>query len=432
MATLRRPYIAHVLIACACSGTDPSASGSTLEGVYTLERLSCDNNAPCPQENTAGAALARGHVWLTRDYAYCANPSGDKTCVNYTLHVGFGEAAFGADGGLSIIEQTPDSQGTTLSSGVGVAPDESMAYFAYTNDTKGLVIVQGFSGGADAGVGQIAQQAGYVTGVVADGRSAVVGVVTTSNSVGLQSEQVDQAGGGGLANGGPGNKTGGDLYRVNLDDGGVTRQTADFDVTVTHHLIASSGGSIYGIGTGSVWVAPVDLSAAPAPVGQIPPAQTGSACQPPNTCISAGVGIDVANGVVAWSVFQGISDCNGPCTLSSPSCSVWKNGTSPSQSTRIYQNTQQACLGLAIDATYAYFALVAERPSSCTGCNTYDLYTTGIARVALNGLDTQQATVLQLGTTRLFGPRRFFADDTYVYGIDPAYVLRIPKSAFGP
>ncbi len=189
---------------------------------------------------------------------------------------------------------------------------------------------------------------------------------------------------------------------------------------------------IYGIGIGTVWAAPVDLSAAPTTIGQIPPAQTGSAC-PTGTCVSSGVGIDVANGVVAWSVLQGISICNnGPCVFESPSCSVWKNGASPTQSTRIYQSAG-ACLGLAIDATYAYFALVeSQLDTSCNGCNSYDLFTTGIARVALNGPDTQKATVLTLDASRLYGPRRFFADDTYVYGVDPAYVLRIPKSAFGP
>ncbi len=427
MDTLRRPHIAHVLIVCACSGTDPSAGGTTIEGVHALESLTC-GSGNCPEENTAGAALARGHVWFSRDYSYCPNNGG--MCPTNTLHVGFAEAAFGSDGGVSLIEQTPDTQGTNLSSGVGVAVDESVAYFAYTNDAKGLVLVHGVSNGADAGVGQIAQQ-GYITGVVADGRSAVVGVISNNNTGTYQSEQVDQGSGGGLATGGLGNNPNGTLYRMNLDDGGVAQQSAPFDFTITHHLMVSSGSSIYGIGTSTVWVAPVDLSAAPTAVGQIPPAQTGTACTS-GACISSGVGIDAANGVVAWSVLQGSSICNnGPCTFGSPICSVWKNGASPSQSTRIYQ-AAGACLGLAIDATHAYFALVETRPSSCTNCNSYDLYTTGIARIALDGPDTQQPTVLKLDSTRFYGPRRFFADDTYVYGIDPAYVLRIPKSAFGP
>jgi hypothetical protein len=427
MGTLRRPYIAHVLIVCACSGADPSAGGSTIEGVHALESFTC-NSGNCPEENTAGAALAHGHVWLTRDYRYCPN-NGGNCGQNTTLHVGFVEAAFGPDGGVSSIDQTPDVQGPSASSGVGVAPDESVAYFAYTNAVKGLVLVQGFSDGADAGVAQVAQP-GYITGVVADGRSAVVGVSTTSTVGGTETEQVDRGPGSILVTGGSGNKPGGALYRINLDDGGVSQQSASFDITVTHHLVASSGGSIYGIGYGTVWTAPVDLSAAPTTIGQIPPAQTGSACQTTN-CISSGVGIDAANGVVAWSVLQGISVCNGPCAFESPSCSVWKNGASPTQSTRIYQSAV-GCLGLGIDATYAYFALIETPPStSCSGCG-YDVVTTGIARVALNGPDTQQPTVVKLDSTRLFGPRRFFVDDTYVYGIDPAFVLRIPKSAFGP
>jgi hypothetical protein len=86
------------------------------------------------------------------------------------------------------------------------------------------------------------------------------------------------------------------------------------------------------------------------------------------------------------------------------------------------------CYGLAVDADYAYFTMVdvyvpPAGPSSAV------LVGTAVARVPLAGGALQ---TVPMQSDRWYGPRRVLVDDTYVYAIDPAYVLRFPKADFGP
>ena len=64
------------------------------------------------------------------------------------------------------------------------------------------------------------------------------------------------------------------------------------------------------------------------------------------------------------------------------------------------------------------------------GVDSSVLLGNGIARVPLVGGGPLQTAPLQ--ADRWYGPRRVLVDDTYVYAIDPNYVLRFPKTAFGP
>jgi hypothetical protein len=85
------------------------------------------------------------------------------------------------------------------------------------------------------------------------------------------------------------------------------------------------------------------------------------------------------------------------------------------------------CDGLAVDAQYAYFATV-EVYVPPAGASSSVLRGTGIARVPLAGGAIQ---TVPLKTDRWYGARRVLVDDTYVYAIDPSFVVRFPKSDFG-
>jgi hypothetical protein len=103
------------------------------------------------------------------------------------------------------------------------------------------------------------------------------------------------------------------------------------------------------------------------------------------------------------------------------------NGATP---TVIY-TTNQVCYGLAVDdAHYAYFAILESRQEACNCPNPQtSTFTTAIVRVSLTD---HTSTTLPFQQTRLYGPRAFLVDSQYLYGIDPAFVLRIDKKAFGP
>jgi hypothetical protein len=134
------------------------------------------------------------------------------------------------------------------------------------------------------------------------------------------------------------------------------------------------------------------------------------------------VGLAANDSYVAWTVAPEPS----PGVVG---CWVWSslNGAAP---TEIFDGdlaqTSFDCNGLAIDSTYAYFAMVEVYvpPGSLPV-----LLGTGVARVPLAGGPLQ---TVALTSDRWYGARRLLVDDTYVYAIDPSYVLRFPKSVFGP
>ena len=219
---------------------------------------------------------------------------------------------------------------------------------------------------------------------------------------------------------------GGVLYGFNFVDGEVSRLPASFDMEeMSNHLrLVSDAANVYWVGGGTVWSVPLDLLSSP----MTPRLGRSGQVRFPSAS-------STSKGVVAWSAMQGTNNCgNGPPAAFQPTgCTVaTTTGT-------IYPSRASCVWASPVDATNAYFAIIEPRTTS-TCCNSQDggpninnyIVTTGIARVSLTGTPQQTPSILSFSTDRMYGPRRFLADDTYVYGIDPAYALRIPKSAFPP
>jgi hypothetical protein len=381
--------------------------GSSIEGVFALADKSCDTDGNCASENTEGASLANGVVWLTREYSLCPGTQGcNGNTANMNAEVAV--ASFGGDGGVTVIESTPKVNATlnAMSAGVGVTNDGSTVYFAHDDLDAGSVVVHALaSNGDDAGVVTLPSISGLVVGVAADTRAAIVAIAAGSNGTSSDTGGFDFGGNSG-------NNPTGNLYRIDFEDGGVTPQSASFDTTDSAHLFTADAANVYWIGGGAVWSAPRDLST----TTKISTIASGT-----------GIGLAVNSSGVVWSALQGTSGCSGnTCGFTNGGCDVWNNGNLIFQSSSL-------CMGLAADATNAYFAIVEVQQTQCDNCQngtSTELATTGIARISLAGGASQTPSVLTLSSSRLYGPRRFFVDDTYVYGIDPAYVLRVAKTAF--
>lgn len=349
MATLRRTNLAHLLIVAACSSTDPSTSSNGIQGVSVLDNDNNCNDSQCINENTAGAALVSGALWLTRTKS--TSPSNcNGNCTN-TYNAQFGLATFGADGGMSLLETTPayttTNNGNGISSDVGATGDGAQVYFAYNDPNANQLVVQA---GIDGGTQQVSPPGGaqgaIVLGVAAQPESAIVATQPTccgnncTQPYGCGGGNIDMSNGSiNFDNNPSDNDAGAVLYALNFADGGVMQQAIGVDTRASTHMFTTDGSNAYWIGGGSVWSMPVDLSAPPMSIAQVSDVPEAMAA---------------SNGVVAWSSIQGTSQCtqNGPCTFTPQSYSI----STASGTIYAVTSTTQFCLGLAIDTKYAYFA----------------------------------------------------------------------------
>jgi hypothetical protein len=84
---------------------------------------------------------------------------------------------------------------------------------------------------------------------------------------------------------------------------------------------------------------------------------------------------------------------------------------------------------MALDDSYAYFTttqVVTESPND-PGGPVY-MMGTGLSRVPLAGGPLQ---TVPLASSRWYGARRVLVDAQHVYAVDPSFVVRVDKSAFG-
>lgn len=194
------------------------------------------------------------------------------------------------------------------------------------------------------------------------------------------------------------------------------------------HLLAQSTTELYFPDKGPANGADTALRVLAQPKGTFGTSTPAEIWRLANSQGTTVVGIAANDAYVAWvtSTFQPVGGhvgCNiyasahdGPAILLSGST----NG--PGDST---------CSGIALDDTYAYVAITSEiqQPNN-TGSGGGDFLVTvgtGIMRVPLAGGPAQ---TVSLQSQRWYGPRRVFVDDRYVYGIDPDFVARLPKTDF--
>jgi hypothetical protein len=111
-------------------------------------------------------------------------------------------------------------------------------------------------------------------------------------------------------------------------------------------------------------------------------------------------------------------------------CWVWSSQKGTAAPVEIFDSdlaqTKFACNGLAIDDTYAYFTTVEVYIPP--GGDPV-LRGTGVGRVPLAG---GPLLTVALESDRWYGARRLLVDAEYLYALDPNYVLRFPKTVFGP
>jgi len=199
--------------------------------------------------------------------------------------------------------------------------------------------------------------------------------------------------------------------------GGIT-----FLPGVMQHVLAQSTTQVY-------WV---DSTPAGTDIGRVMTATKASWATDPGHAVgglqaqagvSAGfVGLAASDTYVAWAAAPQPSP-------GASGCWVWSSldGKPPVE---IFDSdlaqTTFACNGLAIDSVYAYFTMVQVyvQPDG-----TQVLRGTGVARVPLAGGPLQ---TVALESDRWYGARRLLVDDEYIYALDPSYVMRFPKTVFGP
>jgi hypothetical protein len=223
--------------------------------------------------------------------------------------------------------------------------------------------------------------------------------------------------------------TSGDIYRIVPGASGSVEKLAaagaiTFFPGFMQHVLAQSSTEVY-------WV---DSTTAGVEVGRVMAASKADWATDGGHKIGAiqsidgqsvgFVGLAANDAYSAWAVApQPFPGAQG--------CWVWasaSDGTPKEIFDSDLAQTSFMCNGLAIDAQYAYFAMV-EVYVPPAGADSSVLLGTGIARVPLGGGPLQ---TVSLESDRWYGARRVLVDDTFVYAIDPSYVLRFPKADFGP
>jgi hypothetical protein len=117
-------------------------------------------------------------------------------------------------------------------------------------------------------------------------------------------------------------------------------------------------------------------------------------------------------------------------TLGANGCAVFASHADGSP-VKLYDGSSAPylCAGAALDDKYAYVALttvVQVFPGDPGG--PVPMVGTGIGRVPLAGGPLQ---IVPLASSRWYGARRILVDALYVYAVDPSFVVRVDKSAFG-
>jgi len=390
MAIVRNAHLTRLLIGAlgACSSGSPSTSGP-VNGVVAVEFIPCDNGQ-CVNENIADVALEDGGALVAR-----VRQGGSGNVLSTILRANFD------DGGVATL--TDDT--SAFEAYVGVLGGGAELYVAESQSVNQLTVhpaTGGFGSSAPSGGGILVGSLG--AGGAFYFASGSGGGGPNGNGNGDINAGIWPSGiviDGGIA----ANPLTGKIQRFDADGGFAAPLDTDFLATYSRHLLATDGTNVYWIAgpePGTVMSAPMDLSTKTA-VTTIPKG------------VATGVAANATKVVWATTSFG-----------SPPLCAVGSGGTT------IFETTAFSCVGLAVDGTHAWFAVAKLAPlqgNGGNGSNTY-LAGTALARVDLAGPATQSAAVVDVSSTRWYGPRRVLVDDTYVYGVDPSYVARVAKATF--
>jgi hypothetical protein len=164
------------------------------------------------------------------------------------------------------------------------------------------------------------------------------------------------------------------------------------------------------------------LAASKADFGSSQPRVIGTVTQGSSNIMIAGVAANKTT--VVWVVTPVLDAGVGTKVYASV------NGAAATVIADVTQNYS----GLAVDDVYAYVTVTQTLTSqqnnggnNGSSSNGEVLIGTGVARIPLAGGAVQ---FVSLQSNKWYGPRRVFVDDTYVYAIDPDFVLRFPKTEF--
>jgi len=144
------------------------------------------------------------------------------------------------------------------------------------------------------------------------------------------------------------------------------------------------------------------------------------------------VGLAATNQHIAWAVANsGVNLVNHQIQ---PGCWIYAQSTSdpPNGEALRFQSGKFSCLDVAVDDTYAYFAIVkSDEPGNCDGDCTQPIKGIGLGRVSLEGEMTFDSLSFSMAGS-FSGPRRVSvsADGAWLHVADPTALAKIPITAF--
>ncbi len=139
-----------------------------------------------------------------------------------------------------------------------------------------------------------------------------------------------------------------------------------------------------------------------------------------STAISKPAGIDATDSTVAWS-----STIDFALQQTQNGCSISAYDLASGVTTPLLTTTQFSCMGMALDGTSAYFAIVSLFTDSDNGSQG-TLRGVGIGRI---DLVTKEPPSVELGVVgSIAGPRRIYLDGDNLFAIDPYAIAKIAKS----
>jgi hypothetical protein len=148
----------------------------------------------------------------------------------------------------------------------------------------------------------------------------------------------------------------------------------------------------------------------------------------PGSNLSSPVGIAASPTKIAWAASINYLT---PTSMPPQGCQITvADPATPSSATAILTTSRFSCMDVAIDDTYAYFAIVSVTQNGDTnggGNPPLVVHGDGVGRVPLAGGQLESLALGFVATKG--GPRRIYLDATSLYAVDPQVIGKIAKTA---